>query len=94
MTGRRRQAFINSAATREACPALVPFGISIEESVLEGARARATERKARKKRVESEREEEGWRWRSEGENEARTGKERIDTRTSERARRRQWMDRL
>lgn len=40
MTGRRRQAFINSAVTREVCPALVPFGISIEESALEGARER------------------------------------------------------
>lgn len=45
MTGRRRQAFINSAVTRGVCPALVPFGISIEESVvLEGARERERER--------------------------------------------------
>lgn len=60
MTGRRRQAFINSAVTRGVCPALVPFGISIEESVvLEGARERERKRKGRMRGREGAKEKKG-----------------------------------
>lgn len=86
MTGRRRQAFINSAVTRGVCPALVPFGISIEESVvLEGAREREREKGEDKREGRSEREERGWRGGGDPREKMRhERKRRIDTRASER----------